>query len=65
MSIAKKIIENFNLMSDLDFKSWFLNTDIINEEKVQIEQAFEEGMFHHINGFTPSEYYEENYEKTN
>lgn len=63
MTIAQEILHNFNMLSDSDFKSWILNSDIINKEKQQIELAFEEGMFHHTNGLTPKEYYEENYEK--
>ena len=63
MTIAQEILHNFNILSDSDFKSWILNSDIINKEKQQIELAFEEGMFHHTNGLTPKEYYEENYEK--
>jgi hypothetical protein len=31
----------------------------MTKEKEQIEKAFEEGMFHHTNGLTPKEYYEE------
>ena len=40
-------------------------TDIIKEakkmEKQQIIKAFEEGMFHHINGMCPDEYYNEKF----
>ena len=63
MTITQKILHNFNILSDSDFKTWILNSNIIEEEKQQIESAFEEGMFHHTNGLTPKEYYEENYEK--
>lgn len=30
-------------------------------EKEQIEKTFEEGMFHHINGLCPDEYYNETF----
>jgi len=30
-------------------------------EKEQILDAFEEGMFHHLNGNTPKEYYDETF----
>lgn len=63
MTITQEILHNFNTLSNSDFKIWILNSDIINKEKQQIELAFEEGMFHHTNGLTPKEYYEENYEK--
>lgn len=33
----------------------------LKEEREQIETAFEEGMFHHVNGLTPKEYYEERF----
>jgi len=33
----------------------------LKEEREQIERSFEEGMFHHVNGLTPKEYYEERY----
>lgn len=63
MTVSKKILYNFNKLSDSEFKTWILNSSIIDEEKQQIESAFEEGMFHHSNGLTPKEYYEENYEE--
>ena len=31
----------------------------MTKENEQIEKAFEEGMFHHLNGLTPKEYYQE------
>lgn len=34
---------------------------LLEKEKEQIETAFEEGMFHHVNGMTPKEYYEETF----
>ena len=33
----------------------------MTKENEQIEKAFEEGMFHHSNGLTPKEYYQETY----
>ena len=29
----QEVYENFNLMSDADFKSWMLNTDLLEKEK--------------------------------
>ena len=45
---------------------WRTNmVDIILEakemEKQQIIKAFEEGMFHHVNGMCPDEYYNEKF----
>ena len=37
----------------------------MTKEREQIEKAFEEGMFHHANGLTPKEYYEETHNKVN
>ena len=41
------IIENFNLLSDNDFKTWFLNSmdKLETMEKEQIELAFRDGWF--------------------
>ena len=36
----QEVYENFNLMSDADFKAWMLNTDLLEkEEKVMCEFA--------------------------
>ena len=29
----QEVYENFNLMSDADFKAWMLNTDLVEKEK--------------------------------
>ena len=29
----QEVYENFNLMSDRDFKAWLLNTDLLEKEK--------------------------------
>ena len=29
----QEVYENFNLMSDADFKDWMLNTDLLEKEK--------------------------------
>lgn len=29
----QEVYENFNLMSDADFKAWMLNTDLLEKEK--------------------------------
>ena len=38
-----QLMENFNLMSDKDFKEWIINTDLIQKEMQTIINA-------HING---------------
>ena len=35
----QEVYENFNLMSDADFKSWMLNTDLLEKEK-EVMQDF-------------------------
>lgn len=54
------------LMRYMEQNQYFIGNDLlakykelIDKEKEQIERAFEEGMFHHTNGLTPKEYYEE------
>ena len=39
----QEVYENFNLMSDADFKAWMLNTDLLEKEKEVIIAS-------HING---------------
>lgn len=29
----QEVYDNFNLMSDYDFKAWLLNTDLLDKEK--------------------------------
>ena len=37
----QEVYENFNLMSDKDFKAWMLNTDLLEkEEKVMVDFAY-------------------------
>jgi L-ribulose-5-phosphate 3-epimerase UlaE len=45
MKLGTKMIANWDMYLEM--------------EKQQIMDAFEEGMFHHLNGYTPPEYYEE------
>ena len=35
----QEVYENFNLMSDRDFKAWMLNTDLLEKEKEVIIQT--------------------------
>lgn len=42
----QEVYENFNLMSDSDFKTWMLNTDLIKKEKQIIQDAFLDGYLH-------------------
>ncbi len=45
MTLIEIIYDKFNTMSDADFKSWMLNTDLVEKEKQQIIDA-------HINGLS-------------
>ena len=37
----QEVYENFNLMSDADFKAWMLNTDLLEKEKeVMVDFAY-------------------------
>jgi hypothetical protein len=40
---TQEVYENFNKMSDADFKSWMLNTDLLEKEKEMIMNAYIEG----------------------
>lgn len=40
-TIMQELMENFNLLSDADFKAWVLNTDLIAKEKWQIVTAYD------------------------
>jgi len=39
----QEVYENFNLMSDKDFKAWMLNTDLLEKEKEVIMDAYDSG----------------------
>ena len=40
-TIMQEVYENYNLMSDEDFKAWMLNTDLLEkEEKVMVNFAY-------------------------
>ena len=39
----QEVYENFNLMSDADFKAWMLNTDLLEKEKEVITSAYNQG----------------------
>ena len=37
----QEVYENFNLMSDADFKAWMLNTDLLEKEReVMVDFAY-------------------------
>ena len=36
----QEVYENFNKMSDRDFKAWMLNTDLLEKEKEVIVRSF-------------------------
>jgi hypothetical protein len=35
-TVMEEVYENFNIMSDADFKAWMLNTDLLEKEKEQM-----------------------------
>ena len=39
----QEVYENFNLMSDVDFKAWMLNTDLLEKEKEVMSQVYADG----------------------
>ena len=41
----QEVYENFNLMSDADFKAWMLNTDLLEKEKEVIVNAWVDDRF--------------------
>jgi hypothetical protein len=56
------IFDNFNLLSDADFKTWMLNKydELRAMEKEQIENAFENGM-NAVSIHNLEQYYNETY----
>lgn len=38
----QEVYENFNLMSDADFKAWMLNTDLLEKEKEYMRETIGE-----------------------
>ena len=37
----QEVYENFNLMSDADFKAWMLNTDLLEKEEDYLQRMIE------------------------
>ena len=50
----QEVYENYNLMSDVDFKAWMLNTDLLKIERERIYD-FTEGWSN--SGLTIEDYY--------
>ena len=44
----QEVYENFNLMSDADFKAWMLNTDLLEKEKEVIMKTYNHAALHGI-----------------
>ena len=42
----QEVYENFNLMSDEDFKSWMLNTDLLEKEEEMIIKTYNHASLH-------------------
>ena len=53
------LFDNLNITGGSDDMKAFEQAKAM--EKEQIEKTFEEGMFHHINGLCPDEYYNETF----
>ena len=53
-TIMQEVYENYNLMSDVDFKAWMLNTDLLKIERERIYD-FTEGWSN--SGLTIEDYY--------
>ena len=53
-TIMQEVYENYNLMSDVDFKAWMLNTDLLKIERERIYD-FTEGWSNR--GLTIEDYY--------
>jgi hypothetical protein len=52
------------LITELEKNKFITKSQIFIAEEMEreiIKTAFEEGMFHHISGFCPEEYYEEKF----
>ncbi len=54
----QEVYENFNLMSDVDFKAWMLNTDLLKIERERMYD-FTEGWSN--SGLTIEDYYNETF----
>ena len=59
----QEVYENFNLMSDADFKAWMLNTDLLEKEELMIMRVYQDGL---DNGYSNgnwklAQYYEETF----
>ena len=54
----QEVYENFNFLSDADFKSWMLNTDLLKIERERMYD-FTEGWSN--SGLTIEDYYNETF----
>jgi hypothetical protein len=63
----QEVYENFNLMSDADFKSWMLNTDLLEKEEEVIISAYIKGQYDTVfcvKGGVPSKKAKQYYNET-
>jgi hypothetical protein len=63
-TVVDVIFDNFNLLSDAEFKSWMLNKydELKAMEKEQIEDAFGDALNQHRHGCSNrSDYYKKTY----
>jgi len=56
----QEVYENFNLMSDADFKAWMLNTDLLEKEK-EVICEFAEEYYLNLGYKTVEDYYNETF----
>ena len=57
----QEVYENFNLMSDADFKAWMLNTDLLEKEKEVINCAYSDGVDNALALYECKDYYNETF----
>ena len=56
----QEVYENFNKMSDADFKAWMLNTDLLEKEK-EVMCEFAEQYYLSLGYKTAKDYYNETF----
>ena len=61
-TIMQEVYENYNLMSDVDFKAWMLNTDLLEkEEKVMVNFAYKGRNLMAADEFAISQWYDKTF----
>ena len=57
----QEVYENFNLMSDADFKAWMLNTDLLKKEKEVMCGIYDDAVARLDTSYIGTEKYGEQY----